>query len=94
MKAESIRKRAWLTWRLRLQTSGIYRASAIPDGHIRIKTGGSAAVAASRPGLAPESALRLHPCRALPSAPVRISVENERSVSKVVVVVVGRNSCR
>ena len=89
--AESARKNALLSWRLRLQTSGIYRVPAIPA---RNKTGGAAAVAASRPGLAPESALRLHPCRALPSAPVSISVKNKRSVSKFVIVVVGRNSCR
>jgi hypothetical protein len=91
MRAELTRKHALLNWRLRLQTSGIYRASAIPAKN---KTGGSAAAAASRPGLAPESALGLHPCRALPSAPVSISVVNKRSVSKFVIVVVGRNSCR
>jgi hypothetical protein len=72
MKAGQARKTTLLNWRLRLQTSGIYRDPAIPDD--KNKTGGPAAVAAPRPGLAPESALRLHPCRALPSAPVRISV--------------------
>ena len=51
MTAEPIRRNALLNWRLRLQTSGIYRASAIPAKN---KTGGSAAGAASRPGLAPE----------------------------------------
>ena len=51
MMAESARKNALLSWRLRLQTSGIYRVPAIPA---RNKTGGAAAVAASRPGLAPE----------------------------------------
>ena len=54
MIAESIRKRASLNRRLRLQTSGIYRDSAIPGCNAKIKTGGSAAEAASRPGLAPE----------------------------------------
>jgi hypothetical protein len=39
------------------------------------------------PGLAPESALRLHPCRALPSAPASTSVEKEFVLGKLVVVV-------
>ena len=39
------------------------------------------------PGLAPESALRLHPCRALPSAPVSISLARDRAFAKLVVVV-------
>ena len=68
-------------WRLCLQTSGIYRVHAIPD--CKGKTGGSAADAASRPGLAPESALRLHPCRPLSSAPVRISVEKQAICQQV-----------
>jgi hypothetical protein len=38
-------------------------------------------------GLAPESALRVHPCRALPSAPVSTSVEKEFVLGKFVVVV-------
>jgi hypothetical protein len=79
------RKTAFLYWRLRLQTSGIFRASAIPDCYC--KTGGAAADAASRSGLAPESALRVHPCRALPSAPVRPSVEIPPGFVKRVVVV-------
>ena len=54
MIARSIRKKACLNWRLRLQTSGIYRDSAIPGGQTEITTGGSAADAASRPGPAPE----------------------------------------
>ena len=54
MIAESKRKRPFLNWRLRLQTSGIYRNPAIPGCKVKIKTGGSAADAASRPGLAPE----------------------------------------
>lgn len=37
-------------------------------------------------GLAPESALRLHPCRALSSAPVSTSVGGDRSYAKTVVV--------
>jgi hypothetical protein len=34
------------------------------------------------PGLAPESALRLHPCRALSSAPVSTSVGSPRRFAK------------
>jgi hypothetical protein len=79
------RKMALLCWRLRLQTSGIFRASAIPGSYG--KTGGAAADAASRPGLAPESALRVHPCRALPSAPARPSVGVSVGFVKRVVVV-------
>jgi len=87
MMAEAIRKRSFLSWRLRLQTSGIYRDPAIPGCPRKIKTGGPAANAASRPGLAPESALRLHPCRALPSAPVRPSVDGQGQFVKLVIVV-------
>ena len=47
-----------------------------------------------RPGLAPESALRLHPCRALSSAPVSTSVGGTRHQTKLVIVVVGKNNCR
>jgi hypothetical protein len=54
MIAQYIRKRAFLTWRLRLQTSGIYRDPAIPGCKVKVKTGGSAADTAARPGLAPE----------------------------------------
>lgn len=39
------------------------------------------------PGLAPESALRLHPCRALSSAPVSISLDTLSLLGKLVVVV-------
>ena len=42
--------------------------------------------ARSWPGLAPESALRLHPCRALSSAPVRTSIEARGYFAKIVVV--------
>jgi hypothetical protein len=42
MIAEYIRKRAFLNWRLRLQTSGIYRDPAIPACNVKVKTGGSA----------------------------------------------------
>jgi len=86
MMAKAIRKRELLSWRLCLQTSGIYRDPAIPGCPIKIKTGGTAAEAASRPGLAPESALRLHPCRALPSAPVRPSVDGRGQFVKLVIV--------
>ena len=86
MTGETIRKKAFLNWRLRLQTSGIYRDPAIPGCQSKIKTSGTAANAASRPGLAPESAIRLHPCRALPSAPVRPSVEGRGQFVKLVIV--------
>ena len=39
-----------------------------------------------RPGLAPESALRLHPCRALSSAPVSTSVKRRKRYAKRVIV--------
>lgn len=94
-RQQAIRKNSFSwNWRLCLQTSGIYRDPAIPGCQFKIKTGGTAADAASRPGLAPESALRLHPCRALPSAPVRISVGEPWSFSKVVIVADGKNNCR
>jgi hypothetical protein len=70
-------------WRLCLQTSGIYRDPAIPVVHI--KTGGR--TCASRPSLAPKSALRLHPCRALSSAPVSPRVKRARAFVKLVIVV-------
>jgi len=91
MIVESKRKRTFLNWRLRLQTSGIYRVSAIPGSW---NTGPGRA--SPGPGLVwpRKSALRLHPCRALSSAPVSISVEKPVPVSKFVIVVVGRNSCR
>ncbi len=58
MIAAVIRNGAFLNWRLRLQTSGIYRDSAIPGCKVKVKvkvkTGGPAAHAAARPGLAPE----------------------------------------
>ena len=40
----------------------------------------------SWPSLAPESALRLHPCRALSTAPVRTSIEARGYFAKIVVV--------
>ncbi len=70
------------SWRLRLQTSGIFRFQAIPEWS---ETGG-AGCARSRPGLAPESALRLHPCRALSSAPASTSVDQDRAQTKWVIV--------
>ena len=54
----------------------------MPSQAVQIKTGGTAAKAASRPGLAPESALRLHPCRALSSAPVSTSVGRQSRQTK------------
>jgi hypothetical protein len=86
MIATSIRKRACPIWRLRLQNSGIYRVSAIPGEQTESETGGSAAAAASRPGRAPKSALRVHPCRALSSASVRTNLERRGGFVKVVIV--------
>jgi hypothetical protein len=68
-------------------------SAIMPSQAVQIKTGGTAAKAASRPGLAPESALRLHPCRALSSAPVRISVGEECCFAKLVVVADRKNNC-
>jgi hypothetical protein len=51
MMAESTRKNALRNWRLRLQTSGIYRAYAIPE--LQNKSSGSAAFAATRPWSGP-----------------------------------------
>ena len=51
------------------------------------RRGGGGGAPPPRPGLAPESALRLHPCRALSSAPVRTSVGKEGRFAKLVVVV-------
>jgi len=79
MNRREKRKLALLNWRLRLQASGIYRLSAIPDSR---RDGTSPPL----PGLAPESALRLHPCRALPSAPASTRIRAQRSLAKRVVV--------
>jgi len=57
MKLSTNRKPLRWNRRLRLRTSGIYRVDAIPG--CKSKTGGSAADAASRSGLAPEPALRI-----------------------------------
>jgi hypothetical protein len=77
------RKKSFLNWRLRLQTSGIYRDPAIPGWQ---SNPGGAADAGPRPGLAPESALRLRPRRALSSAPVSNSVAGQPQKVKRVVV--------
>ncbi len=84
MIARTKRKMPFLNWRLRLQTSGIYRLSAIPG---RCSTGTGRA--SPGPGLVwpRRSALRLHPCRALPSAPVSISLAEDQAPVKLVVVV-------
>ena len=87
MTGKAIREKAWLKWGLRRQTAGVFRDPAIPGSPSKIKTGGTAASdAASRPGLAPEPALRLHPCRALSSAPVKSSVNGMREFLKLVIV--------
>jgi hypothetical protein len=71
-----------LNWRLRLQTSGIYRFIAIPGPY------GSAGRRNDLrpPGLAPGSALRLRPRRALSSAPANSTVEKNAVLEKLVVV--------
>jgi hypothetical protein len=74
----------FLNWRLCLQTSGIYRFPAIP-GCCRVTGGAEQYPPLS--GLAPESALRVHPCRALPSAPASTSIEEKLAMEKLVVVV-------
>ena len=56
-----------------------------PYGHPRRPAG--AGQSHPEPGLAPESALRLHPCRALPSAPVSTSLGSQGCFAKRVVVV-------
>jgi hypothetical protein len=83
MIRRSIRKLSFFNWRLCLQTSGIYRLAAIP-GTLSFKRRGEAMPAP--PGLAPKSVLRLRPRRALPSAPVSISVEEEIAFAKLVIV--------
>ena len=63
-----------MNWRLRLQTSGIYRDSAIPGSNLKSqnrRAGDSPPPALVWPR---KSALRLHPCRALSSAPVKLSL--------------------
>lgn len=84
MIARTKRKTSSLNWRLRLQTSGIYRIRAIPGG---CNTG--AGRASPGPGLVwpRKSALRLHPCRALPSAPASMSLAQDQAITKLVVVV-------
>lgn len=63
---------------------GFYRFPAIPG---RYASTGGAERCPPLPGLAPESALRLHPCRALSSAPASTSVKEEFVLEKLVVVV-------
>jgi hypothetical protein len=85
MRQRSIRKNALaLTGGSASRPPGF--SAIMPSQAVQIKTGGTAAKAASRPGLAPESALRLHPCRALSSAPVSTSVEGRSCNGKRVIV--------
>jgi hypothetical protein len=91
MTAPRKKKMSFLLWGLCPQTPGIFRDPAIPGCQIKTKRGG---YRRHRPGLAPESALRLHPCRALSSAPVSTSVGHQRRQTKLVIVVVGKNNCR
>ena len=78
-----MRKASFLELEARLQTSGIYRHPAIPGCWLQPP---GRVYPRPDPGLAPESALRLHPCRALPSAPVSTSVGSHRRFAKRVVV--------
>ena len=79
------RKIALLSWRLRLQTSGIYRDPAIPcclsQKPERARIGPLRHMVWPR-----KSALRLRPRRALPSAPVSTSVGDQSWFEKRVVV--------
>lgn len=84
MSARSKRKVFFLNWRLCLQTSGIYRFPAIP-GRCRYTDGAERCPPLS--GLAPESALRVHPCRALSSAPASTRIEEKLVLEKLVIVV-------
>ena len=84
MIARTKRKISLLNWRLRLQTSGIYRVSAIPGS---CNTGAGRASPGPRLVWPRKSALRLHPCRALPSAPVSMSLTQDQAFTKLVVVV-------
>jgi hypothetical protein len=55
--------------------------------HPRLLIGtGRAGQTRPQSGLAPEAVLRLHPCRALSSAPVSTSVEKKRCYAKLVAV--------
>lgn len=83
MNGRSKRKVSFLNWRLCLQTSGIYRILAIPGTHL---TSGADRYP-PRSGLAPESALRVHPCRALSSAPASTRIEEKLVLEKLLVVV-------
>ena len=66
------------SWRLCLQTSGIYRFDAIPSR--KANTTGADTPPPGH-GLAPESALGSHTCGALSSAPVQISVGHKALLS-------------
>ena len=69
------KKRSFLNWRPRLQTSGIYRDPAIPGWKVKVETGGSTANAASRPGLAPEVSAQVASLQSL----ILCSGQNQRS---------------
>jgi len=83
------RRVSFFNWRLRLQTSGIYRVRAIPCDLVKVKAkAGAAHYVRLRLMVWPrKSALRLHPCRALSSAPVSMSLAQDQAITKLVVVV-------
>ena len=85
------RKTSFENWRLCLQTSGIYCVRAIPCGLAKSTSNAKAGAAhwvRFRLMVWPrKSALRLHPCRALSSAPVSMSLAQDQAITKLVVVV-------
>ena len=74
MTAEDKRKKAFLNRRLRLQTSGIYRDSAIPGCKIKIKTGGSGGSRRLPPWFGPEVSAQV----ASLQSPILCSGQNQR----------------
>jgi hypothetical protein len=81
---KSIRTAAFSNWGRGPQTPGIFRDPAIP-GCSQQKPSG-AAFAATALVWPRKSALRLHPCRALSSAPVSTSVDGRSRYTKRVIV--------
>ena len=81
----SIRTAAFSNWGRGPQTPGIFRDPAIPGCSQQKHSG--AAFAATALVWPRKSALRLHPCRALPSAPVSMSLAQDQAFTKLVVVV-------
>ena len=87
MNAEAIRKRSIFKLEALPPDLRDLPRSCHPMGASQSQNQNRRTVATARHGLAPESALRLHPCRALSSAPVSNSVEQKGVKYKMVVVV-------